>query len=211
MGAVAAFCQSFIFDNSAFSAWKRDAILDFGEYLRWCLEWHRHPGFDFAIIPDVIEGSEAENDELIRRWPKGIEGAPVWHMHETPLRLAKLCREWRTVCIGSSGEFATPGTARWWRRINEAMRHACDERGRPIARLHGLRMLDPAIFSRLPLASADSTNAGINSGSLDRFGMYLPPTAAQRAAVIAERTECVNSAEAWEPVPIQEDIFTAAA
>lgn len=211
MGAVAEFCQSFCLDNGAFSVWRQGGELDVPGYLAWCLEWHRHPGFDFAIIPDVIEGSEAENDELIRRWPKGIEGAPVWHMHETPLRLAALCREWRTVCIGSSGEFASPGTARWWRRMNDAMRFACDERGRPLARLHGLRMLDPAIFTKLPLASADSTNAAVNSGSLDRFGMYLPPTAAQRAAVIAERIEQHSAAPHWEPAPVQADIFTEAA
>ena len=137
-------------------------------------------------------------------------GIDCQKMHGNFNAFLAVCRQWRTVCIGSSGEFATPGTARWWHRMNDAMRHACDERGRPLARLHGLRMLDPAIFSRLPLASADSTNAAVNSGSLDRFGMYLPPTAAQRAAVIAERTESVNSAPAWIPAPIQADIFGAA-
>ena len=71
-------------------------------------------------------------------------------------------------------------------------------------------MLDPAIFTKLPLASADSTNAAVNSGSLDRFGMYLPPTAAQRAAVIAERIESHNSAPVWTPLPVQSDIFEPA-
>jgi hypothetical protein len=79
--------------------------------------------------------------------------------------------------------------------------------GRPLARLHGLRMLDPAIFTRLPLASADSTNAAVNGGSLDRFGMYLPPTAAQRSAVIAERIESQNSAAVWQAVAIQQEVF----
>jgi hypothetical protein len=31
-------------------------------------------------------------------------------------------------------------------------------------RLHGLRMLNPEVFSRLPFASADSTNIGRNIG-----------------------------------------------
>lgn len=211
MGAVAEFCQSFCLDNGAFSVWKRGAELDVPGYLAWVMEWRRHPGFDFALIPDVIDGTEAENNELVARWPKGLEGAPVWHMHESLNRLQWLCREWRTVAIGSSGQFASVGTAAWWSRMAEAMRWACDEKGRPLARLHGLRMLDPAVFSRLPLASADSTNAAVNSGSLDRFGMYLPPTAAQRAAVIAERIEANNSAPAWVPQPVQEDIFATAA
>ncbi|RYF05666.1 MAG: hypothetical protein EOO40_10135, partial [Deltaproteobacteria bacterium] len=97
-------------------------------------------------------------------------------------RLDRLCRQFRTVALGSSGEWATPGSSGWWGRMSEAMNSICPD-GRPLARLHGLRMLDPAIFSKLPLASADSTNAAVNCGSLDRFGMYLPPTAAQRAAV----------------------------
>lgn len=86
------------------------------------------------------------------------------------------------------------------------MNELCDDEGRPPCRLHGLRMLDPQVFSRLPLASADSTNAAVNSGSLDRFGSYVPPTASQRAAVIAERIEAHNSAAGWLRRPIQEDL-----
>lgn len=211
MGAVAEFAQSFCLDNGAFSVWKRGEVLDVDGYTKWAHEWCRHPGFDFALIPDVIDGTEQENDELLRRWPKGIPGVPVWHLHESLARLGWLARNWRTVALGSSGEFASPGTAAWWRRMNDAMRSICNDKGQPLCRLHGLRMLDPAIFSRLPLASADSTNAAVNSGSLDRFGMYLPPTAAQRAAVIAERIESINSAATWEPAPVQQDIFAEAA
>lgn len=65
----------------------------------------------------------------------------------------------------------------------------CDDQGRPACRLHGLRMLDPAIFQHLPFASADSTNAAVNGGSISRFGMYAPPTAGQRADVIDDRIE----------------------
>jgi hypothetical protein len=68
-------------------------------------------------------------------------------------------------------------------------------------------MLDPRVFSKLPLSSADSTNAAVNSGSLSRFGSYLPPTSAQRAAVIAERIEAHNSSGIWCQTPEQEDFF----
>ncbi len=43
----------------------------------------------------------------------------------------------------------------------QAMAQACDL-GRPRVKLHGLRMLDVEVFSRLPLASADSTNVARN-------------------------------------------------
>jgi hypothetical protein len=206
MGIVAEACQSFVLDNGAFSVWTRGEVLDVEGFTRWTEEWHRHPGFDWALIPDDIEGDDADNDALLRDWPKHLPGVPVWHMHENIGRLQRLCREFRTVALGSTAQWKTPGTGAWWGRMSEAMNAACPD-GRPLAKLHGLRMLDPTIFSKLPLASADSTNAAVNSGSLDRFGMYLPPTAAQRCAVIADRIEAHNSAPAWVPVAIQQEVF----
>src|SRR6478752_3705119 len=81
MGAVAEVCQSFVFDNGAFSVWKSGAVLDVPGYIAWCDEWHRHPGFDWALIPDVIDGNEADNDALLADWPRYIRGVPVWHLH----------------------------------------------------------------------------------------------------------------------------------
>jgi hypothetical protein len=196
MGIVAEVCQSFVFDNGAFSAWKRGLPMDFDGYIKWVDEWHRHPGFDWALIPDVIDGDEKANDDLLATWPRHLHGVPVWHMHESLERLRQLCSEWTMVALGSSGQWPNPGTDSWWIRMGAAMDFICDA-GRPPCKLHGLRMLDPAIFSRLPLSSADSTNAAVNSGSITRFGTYIPPTAGQRAEVIAERIEAHNSAAAW--------------
>lgn len=193
MGVVAEVCQSFCFDNGAFSVWKRGGRLQVDEYTSWVRQWHRHPGFDWALIPDVIEGSEAENDDLIQAWPADLRGVPVWHMHESVDRLLRLAHAWPTVALGSSGAWSTPGSGAWWARMTAVMEELCDEHGRPPCRLHGLRMLSPEVFARLPLASADSTNAAMNSGSTARYGIYVPPTAAQRAAVIAERIEAHNS------------------
>lgn len=197
VGIVAETCQSFVFDNGAFSVWKRGAQLDTEGYYRWVEDWYRHPGFDWALIPDVIDGDEAANDQLLAEWPAHLPGVPVWHLHESLERLERLSRQWRTVAFGSSGRWQTPGTAAWWARISAAMAAVCDDQGRPRCRLHGLRMLDPQIFSRLPFASADSTNAAVNGGSVSRFGMYVPPTAGQRAEVIASRIESHNSADVW--------------
>lgn len=199
IGIVAEVCQSFVFDNGAFTVWRQGGQLDVDGYVAWVEQWHRHPGFDWALIPDVIEGSEAENDRLIADWPQHLAGVPVWHLHESLERLDALSRAWRIVAFGSSGQWASPGTDAWWKRISAAMAAICDDHGRPRCRLHGLRMLDPAIFSRLPFASADSTNAAVNGGSISRFGMYAPPTAGQRAAVIADRIEAHNSAAIWRP------------
>jgi hypothetical protein len=198
IGTAAEVCQSFCLDNSAFSAWKSgEPITDWSGYYEWVDLWRRHPGFDFAIMPDVIDGTAADNDALLREWPWEDYGVPVWHLHESRERLRMLCDVFPRVALGSSGKWATPGTEGWWRRMAEVMEAACDSDGRPLAKLHGLRMLDPAIFHRLPLASADSTNAVRNSSGFSRFGMYCPPNASTRMSIIAERIEAHQSAAVW--------------
>jgi len=197
MGIVADVCRSFVFDNGAFSAWTRGETLDVPGYIAWCEEWRKHPGFEWALIPDVIDGGEPENDAMLADWPRDIPGVPVYHMHEDLERAERLAADWPVVALGSSGQWPNPGTKSWWGRMAEIMAVMCDAEGRPHCRLHGLRMLDPDIFTRLPLASADSTNATVNCGAQSRFGMYVPPTAAQRAEVIAERIEIHNSAPVW--------------
>lgn len=201
IGTVAEVSQSFIIDSSAYTAWKQNVDIDFNEYHSFVRDWHMHPAFDFAIVDDLIDGTEADNDALIEAWPNDLDfvGAPVWHMHESLKRLRMLCQSFRRVCLGSSGDFATVGTDKWWRRMSEAMPYACDSTGRPVSRLHGLRMLDPEVFTKLPLASADSTNAVRNSSSYKRFGMYVPPNASTRMAIIAERIEAHQSAALWIP------------
>lgn len=203
IGTAAEVCQSFCIDNGAFSAWKSGkAIEDWQPYYEFIDEWRTHPAFDWAIIPDVIDGDEDANDALLDEWNGQVEGVPVWHMHESLERLDRLCR-WPRLALGSSGDFATVGTDQWWRRISEAMEVICVN-GRPRTKLHGLRMLDPAVFGRMPLASADSTNAVRNSSSYSRFGMYQPPNASTRMSIIAERIEAHQAAPVWAGVPIDE-------
>lgn len=203
IGIVADVCKTFILDNGAFTVWKRGGTLDVEGYMDWTDVWKLHPGFQWALIPDVIDGDEAANDDLIDTWLEaGLSpyGVPVWHLHESFDRLGSLARRWPTVALGSSGKWSTPGTLGWWQRMNVALASICDDEGRPKCKLHGLRMLSPKVFTHLPLASADSTNAAVNGGSLSRFGLYLPPTSSQRSAVIADRIEMHNSAAVYVPV-----------
>jgi hypothetical protein len=201
LAAVLECSQSFMLDNSAFSHWKSGrGQVDFEAYCIWVDSLRWHPGFDFCLIPDVIDGVEADNRALVNQWltrwhgPAAFSvGAPVWHLHESLEWLAHLVRVFPVVAFGSSGEFKTPGSTAWRRRMEEAMGVACDAEGRPKCRLHGLRMLSVKVFTDYPFRSADSTNASVNSGALDRYGMYPPVTRAQRAAVIADRVEAYNA------------------
>jgi hypothetical protein len=194
-------CQSYCVDNGAFSAWQNGTpITDWLPYYRW-VEALDGP-LDFAIIPDIIDGSEQDNDRLVKEWPLGFTGAPVFHLHESLPRLKWLAREWPLVCLGSSGKYAEPGTEGWWARMAEVMAAVCNESGIPRTKLHLLRGLDPALFTRLPLYSADSTNAGRNAGNPTRWsGPYAPPDKAWRGSVIAARTEAYQAAPRWIPSP----------
>lgn len=197
-------CRSFVLDNSAFSYWQNGGTLNFNDYVRWVREWHQHPNFAWALIPDVVDGTEEQNDSYVNRWPAEIRGVPVWHLHESLARLYMLCKRFHLVALGSSGQWATPGTDGWWRRMDEAMARICDSQGRPITKLHGLRMMSPEIFTRLPFSSADSTNVAQNSSG---SRVYQPPTKSQRAEVIAWRIEAQQSAAVWTARVATRDLF----
>jgi hypothetical protein len=152
--------QACMLDNGAFSYWRQDKPTDWPGYYRWVEPWLEHPN-TWAVIPDVIDGTEQENDALLVQWfqrrlPKG---APVWHLHEPIERLKRLCHGYQRVCIGSSGQYAVVGTDAWHRRMEQAMNAVCDPT--PRAWLHMLRGMALA-GSQYPFASVDSTDVARN-------------------------------------------------
>jgi hypothetical protein len=209
VGTAIEVSQSFALDNGAFSAWKSgNPVKDWTEFYDWALNLKKVPSCDFACIPDVIDGTEADNDALLLDCPlPKWFGAPVWHMHESLERLEQLGNTYVRVCIGSSGEYATVGTNAWWSRMGAAMRVICDDMGRPICKLHGLRMLDPEIFTKLPFSSTDSTNIGRNVGIDKNWknGNYPPPTKEVRAQVMRSRIEAHNAPAVWNFVQVEQE------
>jgi len=202
LGLAVEVCQSFAIDNGAFSAWKSGKpVQDWRPFYKWAESCRRIPSCDFAVIPDVIDGDEEANDALLDEWPLGAAfGAPVWHMHESLDRLERMAATYLRVCLGSSGQYATVGSDVWWARIDQAMCVVCDYQGRPLVKMHGLRMLNPKVFTRLPFASADSTNIGRNVG-IDKHwakGNYLPPTKEARAQVMRARIESHNAPSTYD-------------
>lgn len=192
--------QSVIADNGAFPIWRSGAgRIDVVAYLEWIETWRYHPAFDWCLIPDVIDGTEEENTALVESWPLDSSmSVPVWHLHESLDRLGWLCDEWPRVAFGSSGDYADIGTERWWHRMSEAMNVACDSEGRPKTKLHGLRMLNPTVFSQFPFSSCDSTNVARNMGLDNKWeGPYQALTPATRALVLLERIELHASAAKW--------------
>lgn len=207
ISAVIEATQSFVLDNGAFTTWKQGGTLDVDGYYQWVSDFHKHPSFDWALIPDIIGGSERDNDALLSDWPNNLTGVPVYHMHESIDRLVRLANTYKIVALGSSGEYPSPGTSKWWDRMDTMLRSICDADGSPPCKLHGLRMLNPEIFSKIPLSSADSTNAAVNNHEQlwkTKLGKMSPTSAWQRSAIIADRVESYNSSGYWRGVTTKE-------
>lgn len=150
-------------DNGAFSAWMRGVVINWLDFYKWLLSYYHHEKVSFFVIPDVVEGGEADNDRLIQQVPSMFreKAAPVWHLHESIDRLIELCREWPRVCFGSSGEFAVIRTQAWHNRMFEAFEAIYGKHSFK-TKVHGLRMLDGRVLGNYPLDSADSTNLACN-------------------------------------------------
>lgn len=209
---VASACQSFALDNGAFSVWRDtgEPVADWSPYYDWCGAWLRHPACDWAVIPDVIMGTADENDALIDEWPHGTRGVPVWHLNESIDRLVALAERWPRVALGSAAEFDVTNVRRCLSRLAAAIGAIADEHGTPSVKLHGLRMLNPEITTRVPLASADSTNVARNIGMDQAWtGPYSPATKETRVDVLIERIESHPTPATITGVPIEADLFGA--
>jgi hypothetical protein len=191
--------RQFVVDNSAFSAWRSGKpITDWSGYYDWVRSFARHPKFMWAAIPDVIDGSEAENDTLINQWPHDLQhlGVPVYHMHESLERARRLAETFPLIALGSSGEYDKDfGKGPWLDRMNEIMQAICDSEGRPICKLHGMRMLGVVKKCNLPLTSADSTNVARNAQrEAKRHGVSVP----MARRIIADKVEAKDYPERWK-------------
>lgn len=201
--------QGVALDNGAYALWQRgEGAIDVPAYVDWVDHWRRHPTFEWAIIPDIVDGGEEDNDELIRGWPLARAiSAPVWHLHESLEKLERLVNNWPRVAIGSSGQYSRPGLGQWWARIAEAMEIACDADGMPRTKLHGLRQMDPEIFSVIPYHSVDSTRVGRAVGfDRDWSGTYVPPSRHVRALCVQDVLNNHASARRWNHAGIQRNL-----
>ena len=151
--------QSVMLDNGAFSKWKSGKATDWPKFYAWVERWLGYPS-TWAVVPDVIDGGSQLQDALLREWPFGHKGAPVWHMDEPLNRLLRLVDEWPLVCIGSTAEYAVVLSELWVRRIDECWDAlACGRRFLP--RLHMLRGMQLS-GERWPFYSVDSTDIAQN-------------------------------------------------
>ncbi len=187
--------QSVMLDNGAFSFWTRGAIPEWPGYYDWCEPWLDYPT-TWAVIPDVIDGSEEDNDSLLLAWSKrGLpKGAPVWHLHESLVRLRSLVQLYERVCFGSSGDYRQVGSDAWRRRVCEAFDAVATERGQ-VPWIHMLRGM--AVGCEYPFASVDSTDIARNHSRNNT------------PRLMADRWDGTNPIPLWHRVGVQQEMETA--
>ena len=167
-------CNKIILDNSAFTAHTQGVVIDWNDYYDWVAK--HEDRIEWFIIPDVIDGTEEENDKLIRDYHNTnlTKGYPVWHLNESLERLKRLADNYDLVCFGSSGEFWDLKSEAWRGRVTKAL-EAISIDGIPITQIHMLRCLDINIFPNYPFDSGDSTNFAQNHHKHTSRGKYPYP------------------------------------
>jgi hypothetical protein len=121
-----------LLDNGAFSAWRSGVPMDVDGFARWAADIMARCPQAVAVVPDVIDGDAADNDAMLIDFRGAVlelglqldadRTMAVWHMHEPLERLTGLVEGgFQYVAIGSSGEYAQPGTPAWHARIGQAL------------------------------------------------------------------------------------------
>jgi hypothetical protein len=178
--------QSVMLDNGAFTAFTKGKPMDKDGFFSWCEE-HLSPPH-WAVIPDVIGGSEEEQKQNLNDWPFPKDlSAPVWHLHLSLDYLQELVDSFPKVCFGSSAEFWQIGTRKWEQRMDQAFEFLSKRRFLPW--IHGMRMLGQS-GNRWPLASADSSNIARHHAELN-----ISPD------VMADRIDAIQPTKRWKPSP----------
>ncbi|MDJ0894814.1 MAG: hypothetical protein QNJ92_06700 [Alphaproteobacteria bacterium] len=182
-----------MWDNGAFSAFTRERSFDKAAFYSWLEPRLGHP--HWAVVPDVIDGSEDDQRALIASWPfDRWFGAPVWHMGLSIDWLLELAEWWPRLCFGSSGAYWQVGSEAWERRCDEAW-NALERRSlRPwVHMLRGLALCG----DRWPFASADSVNVARNFKD-------VPRACPER---MARRIDSVQCPIRWHLRPEQKRLF----
>jgi len=186
--------QTVMLDNGAFSAFTQGKpVSDWSDYYAWADRWLDY-STTWAVIPDVIDAGSQEQDALIREWPHGTRGAPVWHMDEPIDRLVRLSETWPRVCIGSTEEYWQILSPVWIRRMDAAWDALmiAHQRTPVIHMLRGMQLSG----REWPFASVDSTDIAQNHNRAQNTPRKM-----------ADRWDAMQCPPRWTGRAVQQEMF----
>lgn len=194
-----------VFDNGAFSLWKKLQKLGTLAGFDWDKHWTKfylwlfmyYSKIEWFLIPDVIEGSEEENDRLINSVPEMFKdkAVPVWHTVESVERFIRLCEEFDIVAIGACGPHEYIMGDACQDRLNFVFDEIYHYRNIDV-KIHGLRMTDNRVVAKFPFHSCDSTSVvqreKYSDGDTPDLKGRLTRTAVFKAAMEKTKSPTVN-------------------
>ncbi|WP_425262959.1 hypothetical protein [Vibrio owensii] len=161
---IAPIAKSLVLDNGAFTFYQRGVVADddhWAGFYALVLAWYSR--IDWFIIPDVIGGSEEDNDALLSQVPAQFrdKAVPVWHSNESLDRLSRLCEQFERVAIGLVREHKPASSKKASQVLDMVFDHVYEVNAYT-TKLHGLAMLDGRVIGNYPFDSADSAFVAIN-------------------------------------------------
>lgn len=191
-------------DVGTYPAWRAGVDLD-EAYLAAYIEWV-DPLLDdpntWAVIPDPIGHGTQYLDSLIREWPHGDRGAPVYHLDanftQSPERMLRLLDEHPRVCIGWA-EKDLPILGPDHQRCLDILWNEIEKRhGRRTPAVHHFRGTQLALH-RWPHATLDSTDVARNH--------HRPQN---DVVEMVDRWDAANCPPRWVPRPVQTSLLEMA-
>lgn len=202
--------QILMIDNGAFSAHMAGIELDeayWEQFALWASNIMDRCPSAVAVIPDVIGGTEAQNDDL-SDWffqmceDKCIRVDPertmaVWHLHESMERLWDLAGAHRYVAFGSSGQYLDASSSLWQDRIREAfetVNSRAETFDEPRPWIHMMKFQSE--LKNFDFDSSDSTNFAANAHRFKKHGEgYLKLVADRLKLKHAGAVDCSSQEE----------------
>jgi hypothetical protein len=147
-----------MWDNGAFSVYTKNLAFNKDGYIKWLDD--KLYGANWAIIPDVIDGSVEDQRSYTKGWPYPLHlSCAVWHMALPLSWLEELINTYPRIAFGSSGQYWKVNSPEWQQRADEAWEMIEKSNTRPwVHMMRGLKLSG----MRWPFASADSTNVARN-------------------------------------------------
>lgn len=163
-------CKYIYIDNGAYTYFRKGITPNYDNFYHWL----ENKEYDYFFIPDVIDGNEQDNNNLIELMPNKFKAKsiPVYHLHEDLSRLDYLMnKDFTYIALGASGKYWNVGSDIWFDRMDEIMKILCNSNGYPKVRIHALRCLNPKVFIYFPFYSADSSNLAQNHSKRGALNM----------------------------------------
>ena len=130
--------------------------------------------FEVAVNLDVIR-----NPELTWRMQQYLENKykvkilPVYHQGSDPKWLQLYMDNYEYIGIGGLGQFVS--RTQWIQYGDRTFAKLCDDKGKPLWKIHGFAMTSPDLMLRYPWHSVDSTSWLVG----EKFGLVIMPRSKQ--------------------------------